>query len=143
MESHSILIHLTKAECYHAHPNETIDIELPPYGNIRRIRIQLQLEGGIAESFFQPVGYSSPDSDCKGGDFTPPPNQRHRIKYLDYSAHLREKEDWESEALDRAVVTYQVSARVVKKTGYVTNIGRQLVIPNMLSIVLTQILEQV
>ena len=45
------------------------------------------------DTSFQPVGFSRPDSNCEGGEFTPPPNTRHRIKYIDYSAHLEEKED--------------------------------------------------
>ena len=49
METHRMLIESKKAECYYAHPNETINVEIPPYGNIRRLRLQLELKGGVAD----------------------------------------------------------------------------------------------
>ena len=82
MEVHRMLIESTKEECHYAHPNGTIDVEIPPYGNIRRIRVQLQLEGGAVDTSFQPVGFSRPDSNCEGGDLTPPPNIRHQLSIL-------------------------------------------------------------
>ena len=69
-----MLIESRKAECHYADPNGTIDVEVPPYLNIRRIRIQLKLEGGVADTSFQPVGFSRRDSDCKSAAFTPTPN---------------------------------------------------------------------
>ena len=134
IETHRTLIKTTKAQCHHSSPNDTLEIELPPYGTINRIRILMHLEGGVGEASFQPAGYSRPNSDCEGIEFTPPPNKQTRITYLDYSAHLREKAIWSTKKIRRAVVTYQISAKVVKKIGYVTAKGRKLVIPNVISI---------
>ena len=80
----------------------------------------MHLQGGVGEASFQPAGYSRPNSDCKGKKFTPPPNEQNRITYLDYSEHLREKAMWSTEKIRRAVVTYQLSAKVMKRIGYIT-----------------------
>ena len=54
--------------------------------------------------------------------------------YVDYSAHFREKAIWSTEKIRRAVVAYQISDKVMKRTGYVTAKGKKLVIPNVISI---------
>ena len=64
----------------------------------------MHLQGGVGEASFQPAGYSRPNSDCEGIEFTPPPNEQTRITYLDYSEHLREKAIWSTEKIRRAVV---------------------------------------
>ena len=120
VETQRTLIRTTKAQCHQASPNDTLEIELPPYGTINRIRLLMHLQGGVGEASFQPAGYSRPNSDCKGKEFTPPPNEQNRITYLDYSEHLREKAMWSTEKIRRAVVTYQLSAKVIKKIGYIT-----------------------
>ena len=94
----------------------------------------MHLQGGVGEASFQPAGYSRPNSDCEGIEFTPPPNEQTRITYLDYSEHLREKAIWSTDKIRRAVVTYQISAKVIKRIGYVTAKGRKLIIPNLISI---------
>ena len=94
----------------------------------------MHLQGGVGEASFQPAGYSRPNSDCKGKKFTPPPNEQNRITYLDYSEHLREKAMWSTENIRRVVVPYQLSAKVIKKIGYITKQGKKLVIPDLISI---------
>ena len=78
-------IQTTKAQCHHAATNVTLEIEIPEYGTIDRIRLLEHLEDGVEEASFQPAGYS----DCKGEKFTPPPNDKNMITYFDYSDHLQ------------------------------------------------------
>ena len=113
-ETKRSLIQTKKAHCYQAAPNDTLEIELPQYVSINRIRLLVHLEGGVGEASFQPAGYSWPNTDCKGKEFTPPPNDQNRITYLDYSEHLREKAMWSTDEIRRAVVTYQPSVKVLK-----------------------------
>ena len=84
IETKRSLIQTTKAQCHHAAPNDTLEIEIPEYGTINRIRLLVHLEGGVGETSFQPAGYSRPNSDCKGKKFTPPP----------YDPNLDYSEDW-------------------------------------------------
>ena len=103
----------------HTCKNNTIEIAIPPYGNINRIRIMMHLEGGIGEASFQPAGYSRPYSECRGTTFTPAPNKQTRITYIDYAGALSTKAVWGTFEIKRAVVTYQLCAKVIKTTGYV------------------------
>ena len=38
-ETHRALIRATKAQCHHSSPDGTLEISIPPYGNINRIKI--------------------------------------------------------------------------------------------------------
>ena len=134
VETKRTLIQTKKAQCHHAAPNDTLEIEIPEYGTINRIRLLMHLEGGVGEASFQPAGFSRPNSDCEGKKFTPPPNDQKRITYLDYSRHLREKAMWSTDEVQRAVVTYQLSVKVLKKIGYIVRQGKKLVIPDLISI---------
>ena len=88
----------------------------------------MHLTGGVGEASFQPAGFSRPNSDCEGTPFTPPANDQSRISYIDYRRHLQKKAQWSTEVIRRAVVTYQLSVKVMKKTGYIINGGQRLVI---------------
>ena len=41
---------------------------------------------------------------------------------------------WSTEKIRRAVVTYQLSVKVLKKVGYIIRQGKKLVIPDLISI---------
>ena len=76
----------------------------------------MHLEEGVGEASFQPAGYSRPNSDCRGKKFFPSPNKQNKIT-LFYAGALSNKAVWGTAELKRAVVTYQLSAKVIKKTG--------------------------
>ena len=94
----------------------------------------MHLEGGLAEASFQPVGYSRPNSYCSGESFQPPSNDQSRITYLNFGNSLTNKAVWGTTEITRAVVTYQISAKVSKSTAYVKAKGNKLVVPNLLTI---------
>ena len=83
---------------------------------------------------FQPIGFSRPDSWCRGSAFYPPRNHDQSIQYLDYSSHFERKKMWATEKIRRAVVTYNIEATVQKTTGFITSEGDKVVIPNKLEI---------
>ena len=70
----------------------------------------MHLQGGVGEASFQPAGYLRPNSDCKGKEFTPPPNEQNKITYIDYSEHLREKAMCSTEKIRREVLICSFSA---------------------------------
>ena len=74
----------------------------------------MHLGGGVGEASFQPAGYSRPNSDCRGTKFSPPPNKQNKINYLYYAGALSKKAVWGTAEIKRAVVTYQLNAKVVK-----------------------------
>ena len=74
-ETHRAYVRTTKAACHQADPNRKLRISIPDYENIRRVELEMHLEGGLAEAAFQPVGFSRPNSYCKGEAFQPPPNR--------------------------------------------------------------------
>ena len=94
----------------------------------------MHLTGGVGEATFQPPGFSRPNSDCEGTPFTPTANDQSRITYIDYRRHLQKKAQWSTHEIQSAVVTYQLSVKVMKKIGYIMNGGKRLVIPDMLTI---------
>ena len=94
----------------------------------------MHLTGGVGEASFQPAGFSRPNSDCEGTPFTPPANDQSTMSYINYRRHLQKKEQWSTEVIRRAVVTYQISVKVMKKTAYIINGGQRLVIPDLLTI---------
>ena len=94
----------------------------------------MHLEGGVGEASFQPVGYSRPNSDCRGKRFKPPPNRQNKITFLNYGGSLSEKGVWGTAEIKRAVVTYKLCVEVAKRTGYVIAKGNKLLIPNLLTI---------
>ena len=79
----------TNVQCHHASPNDTLEIEVPEYGSINSIRLEIHLTGGVGEATFQPPGFSRPNSDCEGTPFTPPANDQSIISYIDYRRHLQ------------------------------------------------------
>ena len=79
----------TNVQCHHASPNDTLEIEVPEYGSINSIRLEMHLTGGVGEATFQPPGFSRPNSDCEGTPFTPPANDQSIISYIDYRRHLQ------------------------------------------------------
>ena len=81
LQTHQALIKTTKAQCYHSGPNRTLEVEIPPYGNINRIRVLIHLVGGVGQVSYQPVGYSRPNSDCRGAKFKPPPNKKVKLHF--------------------------------------------------------------
>ena len=96
--------------------------------------MKLKLKGGVGEYMFQPIGFSRPDSWCKGTPFYPPKNTDDSIEYLDYSSHHERKEQWPTTQIRRAVVTYRLSAKVQKTTAYIIEEGKKLIVPNTLII---------
>ena len=79
----------TNVQCNHASLNDTLEIEVPEYGSINSIRLEMHLTGGVGEATFQPPGFSRPNSDCEGTPFTPPANDQSIISYIDYRRHLQ------------------------------------------------------
>ena len=71
IETKRTLIQTTNVQCNHSAPNDTLEIEIPEYGKINRIRLMMHLTGGVGEASFQPNGYSRPNSDCEGTIFMP------------------------------------------------------------------------
>ena len=96
--------------------------------------MKLKLEGGVGEYMFQPIGFSRPDSWCKGTPFYPPKNTDDSIEYLDFSSHYERKEQWPTTQIRRAVVTSRLSAKVQKTTAYILEEGKKLIVPNTLII---------
>ena len=121
-------------QCHHASPNNTLELEVPEYGSINSIRLRMNLDGGVGQASFQPAGFSRPNSDCEGIPFTPPMNDQDTISYIDYRKHLETKEQWSTEVIRQAVVTYELSVKVMKKTAYIVNDGKGIVIPNVITI---------
>ena len=64
----------------------------------------------------------------------PPENEDTSIEYVDYKNYFEKKQMWPTERIRRAVVTYRFSAEVQKTTGFITNDGKDLVLPNTLVI---------
>ena len=62
-------------QCHEAHPDDTLTITIPEYGNIEALDLKIQLNGGVGEAAFQPSGYSRPDSYCEGTHFILPETQ--------------------------------------------------------------------
>ena len=83
---------------------------------------------------FQPIGFSRPDSWCRGSNFYPPRNDDKSIQYLDYESHFEKKKMWGTERIRRAVVTYNLEATVEKIEGFITSSGDKIIIPNKLEI---------
>ena len=106
IETKRTLIQTSNVQCHIAAPNDTLEIEIPEYGTINSIRLQMHLTGGVGEASFRPAGYSRRNSDCEGTKFSPPPNDQNTITYIDYSRHLQEKAKWSTNEIRRAVVTY-------------------------------------
>ena len=127
-------VRTTKTACHRSSPDGKLQISIPSYGNIQRVDLEMHLEGGLAEASFQPVGYSRLNSYCKGESFQPPHNDQSRITDLNYGNSLTNKAVWGTTEITRAVVTYQLSAKVSKSTAYVTVKGNKLVVPNLLTI---------
>ena len=118
-ETHRAYIRTTKTACHQADPNGKLRITIPRYGNIRAVELEIFLEGGLAEAAFQPVGYSRPNSYCRGKPFQPPPNDQSRINHLN-DPSLTDKTVWGTTEISRAVVTYKLTAKVHKSTAFIT-----------------------
>ena len=84
---------------------------------------------------FQPIGFSRPDSWCEGTPFYPPKNTDDAIEYLDFASHYERKKLWPTSKICRAVVTYRLDATVQRSTGYITEEGEKVVIPNTVEII--------
>ena len=123
----------TSIQCHNALPDKAFEITVPSYGSINEINLKIKLDGGIGEASFQPIGFSRPDSNCKGTPFTPPKNSQKSLDYIDNKKHYQDKEKWETDTIRRAVVTYMFSAKVMKTTAYIVEDGQKLVIPNLLA----------
>ena len=50
-------------QCHQATPNGTLELTVPEYGSINEINLRINLEGGVGEAFFQPIGFSRPNSN--------------------------------------------------------------------------------
>ena len=107
---------------------------MPEYGSIDEINLRINLDGGVGEASFQPAGFSRPNSYCEGTPFTPPRNNQKSIDYIDNKRHYQNKEQWPTDTIRRAVVTYQFSAKVIKQTAYIVEDGQKMIIPNLLSV---------
>ena len=77
----------SELDCHQAELDGTIKISTPEYGSIEALDLKLQLNGGKGSAMFQPIGFSRPDSWCKGTAFYPPKNDDEAIEYLDFSSH--------------------------------------------------------
>ena len=91
----------TNIQCHHALPDQTLEITVPSYGSINEINLKIKLDGGIGEASFQPIGFSRPNSYCKGTSFTPPRNNQKSLEYIDNKKHYQDKEQWEVDTIRR------------------------------------------
>ena len=121
-------------QCHEADPEDTITITTLEYGSIEALDLKIQLSGGVGEAMFQPSGYSRPDSYCKGTPFYLPRNKGNSIEYIDFKSHYENKEQWPTDKIRRAVVTYRMSAKVQKTKAYIIEEGKKIVVPNVLAI---------
>ena len=78
-------------DCQQAELDGSIRLSTPEYGSIQALDLKLQLNGGQGSAMFQPIGFSRPDSWCRGSVFYPPKNNDESIEYLDYSSHFEKK----------------------------------------------------
>ena len=124
----------TELDCHQAELDGTIKISTPEYGSIEALDIKLQLRGGKGTAMFQPIGFSRPDSWCKGTAFYPPKNDDEAIEYLDFSSQYERKKLWPTSKIRRAVVTYRLETTVQRSIGYLSDDGEKLIIPNKLEI---------
>ena len=134
LQTYQGIIQPTEAPCYHSEPDEALEIIIPQYENIKSIKILVNLQGGTGQVSFQPVGYSRPNSDCRGNKFHPPPNQDSKITYLQYNGILKNKQEYDLDEIKRAVVTYRLKVTVTQRTGYIIADGAQLLVPNVITI---------
>ena len=133
LETHRAYIQTTKAACHEAELNGKLRVTIPEYGSIRAVEIEIFLAGGIAEAAFQPIGYSRPNSYCKGNPFQPPANDQSRIKHLN-NPSFEAKTVWGTSKISRAVVTYKLTVKVRKNTAFVTAKSNKLVIPHVITV---------
>ena len=124
----------SNVQCHEADPHDTLTITIPEYGSIEELYLKIQLNGGVGEAAFQPSGYSRPDSYCEGTPFYPPKNTGSSIEYIDFKSHYEKKEQWPTDKIRHAVVTYRLSAKVLKTKAYIVDDGLKMIIPNILSI---------
>ena len=113
----------SELDCQQAELDGTIKLTTPEYGSIEALDLKLQLNGGRGAAMFQPLGFSRPDSWCRGTAFYPPKNHDQSIEYLDFSSHFERKKMWATDKIRRAVVTYHLEATVQKSIGYITSEG--------------------
>ena len=66
--------------------------------------------------------------------YYPPKNEDEAIEYLDFSSHYERKKLWPTSKILRAVVTYHLEATVQRSTGYISDDGEKLILPNKLEI---------
>lgn len=110
----------TELDCHQAELDGTIKISTPEYGSIEALDLKLQLRGGKGTAMFQPIGFSRPDSWCKGTPFYPPKNTDEAIEYLDFSSNYERMKLWPTSKIRRAVVTYRLDATVQRSIGYIS-----------------------
>ena len=66
-------------DCMQAELDGTIKLSTPEYGSIEGLDLKLELSGGRGVAMFQPIGFSRPDSWCRGSAFYPPRNNDQSI----------------------------------------------------------------
>ena len=66
--------------------------------------------------------------------FHPHRNTGSSIEYIDFKSQYEKKEQWPTDKIRRAVVTYRLSAKVLKTKAYIVDDGQKMIIPNVLSI---------
>ena len=101
----------SELDCQQAELDGTIKLTTPEYGSIEALDLKLQLNGGRGSAMFQPIGFSRPDSWCRGTAFYPPKNHDQSIEYLDFSSHFERKKMWATDKIRRAVVTYHLDCK--------------------------------
>ena len=60
---------VSELDCIQAELDGTIKLTTPEYGSIEALDLKLQLSGGRGVAMFQPIGFSRPDSWCRGSAF--------------------------------------------------------------------------
>ena len=123
-----------KQDWHQAELDGMLKISTPEYGSIEPLNLKLNLKGERGSAMFQPLGSSRPDSWCRGTVFYPPRNDDEAIEYLDFNSHYERKKLWPTSKIRRAVVTYSMDATVERATGYTSNDGEKLILPNKLEI---------
>ena len=60
LKTYESIIQPTEAQCHHSGPDGALELTIPPYCNIKAIKVRVELTAGVGQVSFQPMGYSRP-----------------------------------------------------------------------------------
>ena len=55
LQTYQGIIQPTEAQCHNSGPDEALELNIPAYGNIKSIKVRVDLDGGVGQMSFQPV----------------------------------------------------------------------------------------